>query len=129
MAVAVDAICACYTRRGGAAPESDQVDRHAKVAPPYVFPQPLSPSSTIGAIMKQAIALLLLAFASSSAFAAGRSCEELKAELTAKLDAHGVKDYTLEIVDNADIKADRKVIGSCAAGSKKIVYSKNKPST
>ncbi|WP_440985258.1 DUF1161 domain-containing protein [Xanthomonas sontii] len=78
--------------------------------------------------MKQAIALLLLAFASSSAFAAGRSCEELKAELTAKLDAHGVKHYTLEIVDNADVK-DRKVIGSCAAGSKKIVYSKNKPST
>ncbi|WP_295973820.1 DUF1161 domain-containing protein [uncultured Xanthomonas sp.] len=79
--------------------------------------------------MKQVIALLLLAFASSTAFAAGRSCEELKAELTAKLDAHGVKDYTLEILDNADIKADRKVIGSCAAGSKKIVYSKNKPST
>ncbi|MEL4893363.1 DUF1161 domain-containing protein [Xanthomonas protegens] len=79
--------------------------------------------------MKQAIALLLLAFASSSAFAAGRSCEELKAELTARLDARGVKDYTLEILDNADIKADRKVIGSCAAGSKKIVYSKNKSST
>ncbi|XQA78561.1 DUF1161 domain-containing protein [Xanthomonas sacchari] len=78
--------------------------------------------------MKQTIAFLLLAFASSSAFAASRSCEELKAELTAKLDAHGVKDYTLEIVDNADIK-DRKVIGTCAAGSKKIVYSKNKPST
>ncbi|MDY4295580.1 MULTISPECIES: DUF1161 domain-containing protein [unclassified Xanthomonas] len=79
--------------------------------------------------MKQAIALLLLAFASSSAFAASRSCEELKAELTARLDARGVKDYTLEILDNADIKADRKVIGSCAAGSKKIVYSKNKSST
>ncbi|WP_017907689.1 DUF1161 domain-containing protein [Xanthomonas sp. SHU 199] len=78
--------------------------------------------------MKQTIAFLLLAFASSSAFAANRYCEELKAELTAKLDAHGVKDYTLEIVDNADIK-DRKVIGTCAAGSKKIVYSKNKPST
>ncbi|MDQ1091506.1 hypothetical protein QE400_000919 [Xanthomonas sacchari] len=78
--------------------------------------------------MKQAIVFLLLAVVSSPVLAAGRYCEELKAELTAKLDAHGVKDYTLEIVDNADIK-DRKVIGSCQAGTKKIVYSKNKPST
>lgn len=84
-------------------------------------------SSTIGPIMKYAIAFLLLALVSSPALA-GKNCDELKAELTAKLDAHGVKNYTLDVVDNADIK-DRKVIGSCAAGSKKIVYSKNKPST
>ncbi|MXV13026.1 DUF1161 domain-containing protein [Xanthomonas sp. LMG 8992] len=77
--------------------------------------------------MKYAIAFLLLALVSSPALA-GKNCDELKAELTAKLDAHGVKDYTLDVVDNADVK-DRKVIGTCAAGSKKIVYSKNKPST
>jgi len=77
--------------------------------------------------MKSTLAFLLLALVSSPAFAR-MNCEELKAELAARLDAHGVKDYTLEIVDNADIK-DRKVIGTCQAGTKKIVYSKNKPST
>ncbi|WP_369942348.1 DUF1161 domain-containing protein [Xanthomonas medicagonis] len=76
--------------------------------------------------MKSTLAVLLLTLVSAPAFAR-MHCDELKAELTAKLDARGVKDYTLEIVDNADVK-DRKVIGSCAAGAKKIVYSKNKPS-
>lgn len=77
--------------------------------------------------MKSTLAFLLLALVSSPSFAR-KNCDELKAELTEKLDAHGVKDYTLEIVDNADIK-ERKVIGSCEAGTKKIVYSKNRPST
>lgn len=78
--------------------------------------------------MKSTLAFVLLALVSLPTLAAGRSCDELKFELTAKLDHLGVKDYTLEIVDNADIK-ERKVIGTCQAGSKKIVYSKNKPST
>ena len=78
--------------------------------------------------MKSTLAFVLLALVSLPTLAAGRNCDELKAVLTAKLDHLGVKDYTLEIVDNADIK-ERKVIGTCDAGRKKIVYSKNKPST
>lgn len=54
---------------------------------------------------------------------AAKDCEELKTEIAAKLDAKGVKDYTLEVVP-ADQVADKKVVGSCEGGSKKIVYTK-----
>lgn len=72
--------------------------------------------------MKYAFLLAVIAFASSPAFAA-KPCEELKAEIEKKLEAKGVKAYTLEIVANADV-ADQKVVGSCDAGTKKIVYTK-----
>jgi uncharacterized protein DUF1161 len=53
----------------------------------------------------------------------GKACEELKTEIAAKLDAKGVKGYTLEIVAK-DADAEGKVVGTCEAGSKKIVYRK-----
>ena len=56
-----------------------------------------------------------------AAFAAGKPCEELKSEIAAKLDAKGVKGYTVEAVAN-DAVGDAKVIGSCEAGTQKIVY-------
>ena len=52
-----------------------------------------------------------------------KACEELKAEIGAKLDAKGVKDYTLEIVAK-DAEAEGKVVGTCGGGAKKIVYRK-----
>ena len=55
------------------------------------------------------------------AFAAGKPCDELKTEIAAKLDAKGVKGYSLDAVAT-DAVGDAKVIGSCEAGSKKIVY-------
>ncbi len=54
---------------------------------------------------------------------AGKSCDELKTEVAAKLDAKGVKNYTLEAVATADVK-DQKVVGSCEGGSKKLVYTR-----
>lgn len=63
-------------------------------------------------------AIALLAGAAQSA---PKACEELKTEIAAKLDAKGVKGYTLEIVA-ADQVADQKVVGSCEGGSKKLVY-------
>jgi len=54
------------------------------------------------------------------ALAAGKPCEELKAEIAAKLDAKGVKGYTLEVVKKGDPAG--KVVGSCEGGSKEIVY-------
>lgn len=66
-----------------------------------------------------AIGLLSLA---GTAFAEGKNCEELKAEIAAKLDAKGVSNYTLEIVDKGSA-ADGKVVGSCEKGAKVIVYS------
>jgi len=67
------------------------------------------------------IAAALLA-AGSSAFAA-KSCDELKTEIAAKLDAKKVTGYSLDIVDAAKA-GDGKVVGTCESGAKKIVYSK-----
>lgn len=54
---------------------------------------------------------------------ASKPCDELKGEIDAKLQAKGVKNYTLDIVA-ADAVKDQKVVGSCEAGSKKIVYAR-----
>ena len=59
----------------------------------------------------------------TAAFAATKPCEELKAEIDAKLQANGVKNYTLEIVPTDQVK-DEKVVGTCAGGTKKIIYKK-----
>jgi hypothetical protein len=52
-----------------------------------------------------------------------KACEELKTEIAAKLDAKGVKGYTLDIVAK-DKDAEGKVVGTCDGGTKKIVYTK-----
>ena len=70
--------------------------------------------------MEKVAMLLVLALAAVPALA-GKPCEELKAEIAAKIEANGVKQYTLEIVPK-DATADGKVVGSCDGGSKKIVY-------
>lgn len=67
-----------------------------------------------------AIAFVLL-LAPVSFLAQKKSCEELKAEIGAKLDAKGVKNYTLNIVAAEEIK-DEKVVGSCDGGTKRITY-------
>ena len=69
--------------------------------------------------------VLVAVFCSASAFAEIKSCEELKAEIEAKLKAKGVEGYTLEIIPTDQVK-DQKIIGSCEGGSKKISYSRNK---
>lgn len=58
---------------------------------------------------------------STPAHAAPKPCEELKAEIAAKLDEKGVKGYEITAVDN-DKVGDAKVIGSCDGGSKKLTY-------
>ena len=74
--------------------------------------------------MKVLGTVAVLMFASVLSYAEGsKPCEELKADIAKKLDAKGVKDYTLEIMLK-DKDADGKVIGSCENGTKKIVYSK-----
>jgi len=55
---------------------------------------------------------------------APKACEDLKTEIAAKLDAKGVKGYTLEIVDKEKDAGDAKVVGTCGGGTKKILYSK-----
>jgi hypothetical protein len=57
----------------------------------------------------------------SAAGSAGKSCEDLKAEIDGKIKAKGVKAFTLDVVPAADVK-DAKVVGSCESGAKKITY-------
>jgi hypothetical protein len=52
-----------------------------------------------------------------------KACEELKTEIATKLDAKGVKGYTLEIVAK-DKDAEGKVVGTCDGGTKKIIYNR-----
>lgn len=66
------------------------------------------------------LAAALLSIA-GTALAAGKPCEELKAEIAAKLDAKGIANYALEIVDKGTA-ADGKVVGTCEQGTKVIVY-------
>ena len=72
--------------------------------------------------MKIAALAFALLFAATPALAA-KSCDELKDEIEAKLKAKNVQGYSLEVVASADVK-EQKVVGSCEAGNKKIVYKK-----
>lgn len=55
-----------------------------------------------------------------------KPCEELKKEIAEKLDAKGVKGYTLEVMAKADVKDGMTVVGTCDGGTRKIVYSRGK---
>jgi hypothetical protein len=70
-------------------------------------------------------AVLLVPTCSYAQAAQGpKACEELKSEIAAKLDAKGVKSYSLEIVAKDKDVTEGKVVGTCEGGTKKIVYSK-----
>ena len=82
--------------------------------------------------------LILLACLSLVSFSAMASCENLKAKIDSKLQAKGVKSYTLKIVPATKPDAvapasgsaspaagEGKVVGTCEGGSKQIVYKRN----
>jgi len=62
----------------------------------------------------------LVALAATPALAA-KDCEELKAEIAAKIEKKGVKAYTLDVVKKGE-EGDRRVVGTCGGGTKVIVY-------
>ena len=66
-------------------------------------------------------ALAILACAVASPAMAKTSCEEVKAQIEAKIQAIGVKAFTLTIVAK-DEKTDLRVVGTCEGGTKKIIY-------
>lgn len=55
--------------------------------------------------------------------AAHATCDEIKQKIASQVEGHGVKQYTLSIVDAAS-PGDGKVVGHCESGKKAIVYSK-----
>ncbi|MDF2394966.1 MULTISPECIES: DUF1161 domain-containing protein [Pseudomonas] len=71
--------------------------------------------------MKKLVLAAALLSLAGTALAAGKPCEELKSEIAAKIDAKGAKHYSLEVVDKG-AAADGKVVGTCEAGTKEIVY-------
>lgn len=71
--------------------------------------------------MKRLLLAATLFSLAGTAFAAGKPCDELKAEIDAKLKDKGVAAYTLEVVDKGSV-TDKTVVGSCEAGSKEVVY-------
>jgi hypothetical protein len=70
-----------------------------------------------------AVALMATVVAPVGVFAQAKSCDDLKAEIAKKIEANGVKDYTLDVVDK-DATTDAKVVGTCGGGTKKIVYTR-----
>jgi hypothetical protein len=74
--------------------------------------------------MKTVIAIAVL-FLSAGVFSsptfAKTSCEDVKAQIEAKIQGKGVKTFTLTIVPK-DEKTDLRVVGTCDGGAKKIIY-------
>jgi len=60
----------------------------------------------------------------ASAQGARKSCDELKAEIEAKIKKNGVEKFTLDVVD-MDAQAEGKVVGTCDGNTKKIVYKRD----
>ena len=61
---------------------------------------------------------------------AKKPCDELKSDSEAKLQAKGVKNYTLEIKsteETKELKEGSAIVGSCDGGTKKIVFTRAKP--
>jgi hypothetical protein len=71
--------------------------------------------------MKKVVLATVLFTLAGSAFAAGRSCDELKGEIDAKIQGKGASGYSLSVV-NKGSAADGKVVGTCEGGTKEIVY-------
>ncbi|KIQ58611.1 DUF1161 domain-containing protein [Pseudomonas fluorescens] len=75
--------------------------------------------------MKRFAVVVIGCVFATSALAAPKPCEELKAEIEAKIQAQGVTSYTLEIVTNDEVHDQNMVVGTCENGTKKIIYQKN----
>lgn len=93
--------------------------------PPPTLPEngrfpthPWSDTMTKPALLLLTLSTLLLG---QAAHAAAKPCDELKAEIAAKLDEKGVKNYEIAAVEN-DKVGEAKVIGSCEGGTKKLTY-------
>ena len=64
-----------------------------------------------------------LVLSAAPAFAAPKSCDDLLAEITQKIEKSGARTYVLELLPAAQPEA-RTVVGTCEAGTKKIVYAR-----
>ena len=75
--------------------------------------------------MKRFALAVICCARATTVLAAPKPCEELKAEIEAKIQANNVSSYTLEIVTNDEVQDQNMVVGTCENGTKKIIYQKN----
>jgi general secretion pathway protein A len=54
-----------------------------------------------------------------------KSCDTLKAEIQAKLDAKGITEYTLTILARGDVQG-HQIVGSCEGNTKNIAYTRSR---
>jgi hypothetical protein len=66
--------------------------------------------------------VLVLTLTAAPAFAK-ETCDQMKTRIDSQIQGHGVKTYTLDIIDSAE-KPAGKVVASCESGKKKVVYKK-----
>jgi len=71
--------------------------------------------------MTKTVLAVALALAVTPALAQRKDCNELKAEIDAKITKNGVKVFTTTIVD-MDAPEVGKVVGTCDGHTKKILY-------
>ncbi|AXQ27747.1 DUF1161 domain-containing protein [Solimonas sp. K1W22B-7] len=50
-----------------------------------------------------------------------KACEELGAEISAKIESKGIRSYSLKLVPAAQV-GEQTVVGSCESGAMKLVY-------
>jgi len=66
---------------------------------------------------------IISAVAGASGLALGATCEELRAEIEAKITAAGVTRFTVTLADaTAPVAPGARVVGSCDRGGQSIVY-------
>lgn len=75
--------------------------------------------------MKRLTVALTCSLLATGALAAPKSCDELKDEIEARIQANNVTSYTLEIVTNDEVRDQNMVVGSCENGTRKIIYQNN----
>ena len=75
-------------------------------------------------IVRLLVAMLVLGVSSSVMAKMRKPCEELKAEIDAKIRKNGVEKFTLDVLD-MDAQAEGKVVGTCDGNTKKIVYKRD----
>lgn len=68
--------------------------------------------------------LILMSAMAMPALALADNCEALRTQIEAKIGAAGVSQFSVTVVDAAAASTGGQVVGSCAQGAKKIVYTR-----
>jgi uncharacterized protein DUF1161 len=74
-------------------------------------------------IVRLVVAMLVLGLSGSVWAQQRKPCEELKAEIDAKIRKNGIDMFTLDVVEmDAQVMEGSKVVGTCDGQTRKIVY-------